>query len=59
MKKRRVWAGVGHGSHLERIVDDDFELTESTIVEHARRYHLRAVFHVAMSVRFGDGLPVL
>ena len=44
--------------YLVRIVDDDVELSEPSIVDHERCRLLRAVFHVTMSVHVGDGLPV-
>ena len=44
--------------YLVRIVDDDVELSEPSIVDHERCRLLRAVFHVAMSIHVGDGLPV-
>ena len=44
--------------YLVRIVDDDVELSEPSIDDHERCRLLRAVFHVAMSIHVGDGLPV-
>ena len=44
--------------YIVRIVDDDVELSEPSIVDHERCRLLRAVFHVAMSIHVGDGLPV-
>ena len=44
--------------YLVRIVDDDFELSESSIVDHERCRLLRAVVDVTISVHFGDGLSV-
>ena len=44
--------------YLVRIVDDDVELSEPSIVDHERCRHLRVVFHVAMSIHVGDDLPV-
>ena len=44
--------------YLERIVDDDVELSESYIVDHERGRFLRTVVDVTMSVHVGDGLSV-
>ena len=44
--------------YLVRIVNDDAELSEPSIVDHERCRLLRAVFHVAMSVHVGDGLSL-
>ena len=44
--------------YLVRIVDDDVELSEPSIVNHERCRLLRVVFHVAMSIHIGDCLPV-
>ena len=44
--------------YFVRIVDDDVELSKSTIVEHERCRLLRAVVHVTMSVHVGGGLSV-
>ena len=44
--------------YLVRIVDDDVELSESSIVDHERCRLLRAVVDVTMSVHVGDGLTV-
>ena len=44
--------------YLIRIVDDDVELSEPSIVDHERCRLLRAVFQVAMLIHVGDGLPV-
>ena len=44
--------------YLVRIVDDDVELPEPSIVDHERCRLFRAVVHVTMSVHVGDGLPV-
>ena len=43
--------------YLVRIVDDDIELSEPSILDHDRCSRLRAVFHVTMSVHVGDGHP--
>ena len=54
-------AGLG-GSlvHLDlvRVVDDDVELSEPSIVDHERCRRLHVVFDVMMSVHVGGGLPV-
>ena len=39
-------------------INDDVELSESSIVDHERRRLLRAVVDVTMSVHVGDGLSV-
>ena len=44
--------------YLVLIVDDDVELSESSIVDHERCCLLRAVVDVTMSVHVGDGLSV-
>ena len=44
--------------YLVPIVDDDVELSEPSIVDHERCRLLRTVFHVAMSIHVGYGLPV-
>ena len=44
--------------YLVRIVDDDVELSESSIVDHERCRLLRLVADVTMSVNVGDGLSV-
>ena len=44
--------------YLVRIVDDDVELPEPSIVDHERCRLLRAVVDVTMSVHVGDGLSV-
>ena len=44
--------------YLVRIVDDDVELSESSIVDHERCRLLHAVVDVMMSVHVGDGLSV-
>ena len=44
--------------YLVRIVDDDIDLSESSIVDHERCCLLRAVVDVTMSVHVGDGLSV-
>lgn len=48
----------GFLTHLDLvyIVDVDVELTEPSVVDLGRRQNLRAVLHVTMSVRVGDGL---
>ena len=44
--------------YLVRIIDDDVELSESSIVDQERRRLFSAVVDVAMSVHVGDGLSV-
>ena len=44
--------------YLVRIVNDDVELSESSIFDHERCRILRAVVDVTMSVHIGDGLSV-
>ena len=44
--------------YLVCIVDDDVEMSESSIVDHERCRLLLAVVDVAMSVHVGDGLSV-
>ena len=54
--------GIRHGSlvHLDlaHVVDDDFELTESTIVDHARLSNLRAAPDVMRLIHVVEGLTV-